>query len=70
MIRETDGTLYELASLQVNTANCINYSVGPMLLPSWQKIEEMKLRTRMETCFLVSDLKVAFPQQLSKLEAN
>lgn len=49
MIRETDVTLCELASLQVNTANCTNYSVGPMQLPSWQKIEEeMKLRTRME----------------------
>lgn len=48
MIRETDVTLCELASLQVNTANCTNYSVGPMQLPSWQKTEERKLRTRME----------------------
>lgn len=48
MIRETDVTLCELASLQVNTANCSNYSVGSMQPPSWQKIEERKLRTRME----------------------
>lgn len=49
MIRESDVALCELVSLPVNTANCTNYSLGPMQLPSWQEIEEeRKLRTEVE----------------------